>query len=87
MPRSAHSRVACPRTENTFLQYALHGTAWYYDAEGMLVIKARLPAEAGQMFIQAIQAAPEDVSEPNVSAETPTVKFRPDPPARKAAGA
>jgi hypothetical protein len=130
----ALTRVACPKTEHTLLQYALHGTAahverivrdfrrckeaeelgreaqqqasrelkWYYDADGMLVIKARLPAEAGQIFIKAIQAASEDVSEPrvsspNVSPETPTdvsgtnvsaessnVKFRLDPPARKA---
>jgi hypothetical protein len=29
---------------------------WYYDADGLLVIKARLPAEAGQMFIKAIEA-------------------------------
>jgi hypothetical protein len=112
----ALTRVACPKTEHTFLQYALHGTAahverivrdfrrckeaeelsreaqqqanrelkWYYDHEGMLVIKARLPPEAGQMFIKALQAASEEVSEPNVSAETPNVKLRPDPPARKA---
>jgi hypothetical protein len=125
----ALTRVACSKTENTLLQYALHGTAehverivrdyrrckeaeelsreaqqqanrqlkWYYDADGMLVIKARLPAEFGQLFIKAIQAASEDVSEPkhstetpinvsgsNVSAETPSVKFHPDPPARKA---
>src|SRR5688572_17412208 len=98
----ALTRVACPKTENTLLQYALHGTAahverivrdyrrckeaeelsreaqqqanrrlkWYYDADGMLVIKARLPAEAGQMFIKAIQAASDDVSEPKFSAET-----------------
>jgi hypothetical protein len=112
----ALTRVACPKTEHTLLQYALHGTAvhverivrdfrrckeaeelsreaqqqasrqltYYYDEEGMLVIKARLPAEAGQLFIKAIQAASEDVSEPRISAETPSVKFRPDPPARKA---
>jgi hypothetical protein len=127
----ALTRVACPKTENTLLQYALHGTAahverivrgfrrckeaeelgreaqqqanrhlkWYYDSEGMLVIKARLPAEAGQIFVKALQAASEDVSEPkvsepnisartpidvSVSAETPNVKFRLDPPTRKA---
>ncbi len=112
----ALTRVACPKTENTLLQYALHGTAehverivrdfrrckeaeelsreaqqqgnrqlkWHYDVDGMLVIKARLPAEAGQMFIKAIQAASEEVYEPEISAETPNVKFRPDPPARKA---
>jgi hypothetical protein len=46
----------------------------------MLNIKARLPAEAGQMLITAIQAACEEISEPEVSAETPNVKFRLHPP-------
>lgn len=36
------------------------------------------------MFIKAIQAAGEEISEPEVSAETPNVKFRLDPPTRKA---
>ena len=80
----ALTRVACPSTESTLLQYAIHGTAehverivrdfrrckeieelgreaqqqasrqvsWFYDSEGMLNIKARLPAEAGQIFIK-----------------------------------
>ena len=34
--------------------------------------------------IKVIQAASDDVSEPKTSAETPNVKFRSDPPARKA---
>jgi hypothetical protein len=120
----ALTRVACPKTESTLLQYALHGTAahverivrdfrrckeaeelgreaqqqasrelkWYYDADGMLVIKARLPAEAGQIFIKAIEAAKDEISEPHVSAETsaeisaetPNVKLRPASPTRKA---
>ena len=66
-------------------QQASRQLKWYYDADGMLVIKARLPAEAGQMFIKAIQAAMRArFPRPEVSAETPNVKFRPDPPARKA---
>jgi hypothetical protein len=100
----AVTRVACPKTEDTFLQYALHGTAahverivrdyrrckeaeelgreaqqqanrelkWFYDHDGMLVIKARLPAEAGQMFIKAIEAASDEVSEPRIAAESAT---------------
>src|SRR5687767_12282290 len=88
----ALTRVACPNTENTLLEYALHGTAahverivrdfrrykeaeelsrdarqqanrkltWFHDVDGMLVIKARLPPEAGQMFIKAIEAARRD---------------------------
>lgn len=65
-------------------QQASRKVSWFYDAEGMLNIKARLPAEAGQMFIKAINAACEEISEPEISAETPNVKFRLDPPTRKA---
>ncbi|HEY0681661.1 MAG TPA: DUF222 domain-containing protein [Steroidobacter sp.] len=111
----ALTRVACPNTEQTLLDYALHGTAthverivrdfrrckeaeelgrdaqqqadrkltWFHDADGMLVIKARLPAEAGQMFIKAIEAACEEIPPPEVSAETPNVKLMPHPSARK----
>ena len=53
----------------------------------MLVIKARLPAEAEQMFIKAIEAAFEEMPGPetpvDVSAETPNVKWRIDRSARK----
>jgi hypothetical protein len=65
-------------------QQASRQVNWFYDSGGMLNIKARLPAEAGQMFIKAIQAACEEISSPEVSAETPNVKFRFDPAARKA---
>ena len=65
-------------------QQATRSVGWFYDAEGMLNIKARLPAEAGQMFIKAIQAACEEISEPDVSTETSNVKFRLDPSTRKA---
>jgi len=83
----ALTRVACPKTEHTFLQYALvrHGGACrenrarqpplqgsrgvisrspaaiepaahcYCDHDGILVIKGRLPAAAGQMFIKTIE--------------------------------
>lgn len=113
----ALTRVACPKTEATLLEYALHGTAaiverivrdfrrckeaeelgreaqqqidrkltWFHDDDGMLVIKARLPAEAGQMFIKAIEAASEELPPPDVSAETQTPKdeWRFDRSARK----
>ncbi|HEY0686621.1 MAG TPA: DUF222 domain-containing protein [Steroidobacter sp.] len=50
---------------------------WFHDQDGMLVIKARLPAEAGQMFLKAIEAACEEIpTEDDVSAETPTVKWQ-----------
>jgi len=112
----ALTRVACPNTENTLLDYAIHGTAahverivrdfrhckeaeelsrdaqqqanrkltWFHDSEGMLVIKARLPPEAGQMFIKAIEAAQEELPKADVSAETSNVKLRSEPTARKA---
>ena len=56
-------------------QHASRQLKWFYDSEGMLVIKARLPAEAGQMFIKAIEAATHEVEATNVSAETPSVIF------------
>jgi hypothetical protein len=65
-------------------QQASRKVSWFYDSEGMLNIKARLPAEAGQMFIKAMDAACEEISAPEVSAETSNVKFRLDPPTRKA---
>lgn len=113
----ALTRVACERTENTLLEYALTSTAahverivrdfrrckeaeelgreaqqqvdrklsWFHDEGGMLVIKARLPAEAGQLFIKAIEAACEEVTPSDVSAETqaPNVEWRIDHSARK----
>src|SRR5262249_26867589 len=113
----ALTRVACESTEETLLQYALHGTAadverivrdyrrckeveelgreaqqqidrkltWLHDASGMLVIKVQMPAEAGQIFIKAIEAACEEIPAPNVSAETstPNVGWRIDRSARK----
>ena len=115
----ALTRVACEKTEDTLLQYALHGTAahverivrdfrrckeaeelgreaqqqidrkltWFHDEDGMLVVKARLPAEAGQMFIKAIEAACEEIpaaeTPADVSAEAPNVKWRIHPSARK----
>lgn len=54
----------------------------------MLVVKARMPAEAGQMFIKAIEAACEEIPATEempaeISAETPNVKSRIDQSARK----
>ncbi|WP_116811528.1 HNH endonuclease signature motif containing protein [Steroidobacter cummioxidans] len=111
----ALTRVACPNTESTLLNYAIHGTAahverivrdfrrckeaeelsrdaqqhanrklnWFHDEEGMLVIKARLPPEAGQLFIKAMEAAQEKIPAAEISAETSKAKLRPEPSARK----
>ncbi|WP_414717553.1 DUF222 domain-containing protein [Steroidobacter sp.] len=50
----------------------------------MLVIKARLPAEAGQLFIKAIEAAcEENPMAEDVSAETSSVKWRAHPSAHR----
>lgn len=57
---------------------------WFHDEGGMLVIKARLPAEAGQMFIKAIEAACDEIPmKDDVSAETPNVKRRVHPSAQR----
>src|SRR5690606_32590677 len=55
-------------------QQADRKLTWFYDHDGMLVIKARLPAEVGQMFIKALHAAGEELPAENVSAVTSTVK-------------
>ncbi|MGH8220741.1 MAG: DUF222 domain-containing protein [Steroidobacteraceae bacterium] len=97
----ALTRVACPNTEEYFLDIALHGTAshverlvreyrrakeaeelsrearqqatrgvrYFYDEDGSLVVKGRLPAEVGALFVKALDAAMKDTW-PDVSAET-----------------
>jgi hypothetical protein len=94
----ALTRVACPNTEDYFLDIALHGTAnhietlvrqyrrardaeelsrearqqatrelrYFYDDDGSLIVKARLPAEAGALFIRALDAVLN--SRPNAAA-------------------
>jgi hypothetical protein len=64
-------------------QQANRKLTWFHDGDGMLVIKARLPPEAGQMFIKAIEAASEEIPVAEISAETPNVKFVPQQSARK----
>jgi hypothetical protein len=63
-------------------------TEWYQnlhaDRQSLDELGHQIVELAGQIFIKAIEAASDDVSEPNVSAESATVKFRLDPPARKA---
>jgi hypothetical protein len=63
--------------------------AWFHDSDGMFVIKARVPAEAGQMFIKAVESACEVIPATeeipaDVSAETPNVRWRIDHSARRA---
>jgi hypothetical protein len=49
--------------------------SYLWDDDGSLVIKARLPAEAGALVMKALEAAMEEV--PYVSAETPTERVFP----------
>jgi hypothetical protein len=43
---------------------------WFHNDDGSLVIRARLTAEAGALFIKALQAAEDSVPAKSVSAET-----------------
>lgn len=51
-------------------QQATRSLHWHTDHDGSLVIKVRLPAETGAVFIKAIEGAREALPRPDVSAET-----------------
>jgi phage gp46-like protein len=52
-------------------QQANRSLSWFHDEDGSLVIKARMPAETGAMFLRALEAAMEALpSQENVSAAT-----------------
>ncbi len=51
-------------------QQASRSLSWFHDEDGSLVIKARLPAEAGAVFLKALEAAQASLPPPDVSAET-----------------
>jgi hypothetical protein len=51
-------------------QQANRALSWFHDEDGSLVIKARLPAEAGEVFLKALEAAEAALPPPDVSAET-----------------
>ncbi len=64
-------------------QFADRELRWYYDLDGMLVIRGRLTPEDGAMFVKAIEVAFAQLQQPvedsdqeddsqNVSAETPS---------------
>jgi len=68
-------------------QHAGRGLSYFHDDDGSLVIKARLPAEAGAQVLKALEVAIADVSlaghcqSPlNVSAETSATEVAEDPP-------
>ncbi len=51
-------------------QQANRSLSWFHDEDGSLVIKARLPAEAGAVFLKALETAENAMPPPDVSAET-----------------
>jgi hypothetical protein len=55
--------------------------SYFYDQDGSLVLKARLPAETGALVLKALDAAVKDVS---AETSAPEEKERPTPGARRA---
>ena len=51
-------------------QQASRELTWFHDDDGSLVIRARLPAEVGAVFLKALAAAEDTFPIPDVSAET-----------------
>jgi hypothetical protein len=51
-------------------QQANRSLSWFHDEDGSLMIKARLPAEAGAVFLKALEAAGNALPPPDVSAAT-----------------
>ena len=60
--------------------------SYNYDEDGSLVLKARLPAEAGALVVKALNLALAPISPPNVSAEISAETFEKKPtfPMRRA---
>jgi hypothetical protein len=61
-------------------QQATRGVSYFYDADGSLVLKARLPAEIGALVIKALDSAlkdlaVKDLAVKDVSAETPAQRL------------
>jgi hypothetical protein len=52
-------------------QQATRSVTYFYDEDGSLVLKGRLPAEIGALVIKALDAAVNDSAVKSVSAETP----------------
>ncbi len=51
-------------------QFAGRALTWFHDDDGSLVIRARMTAEAGAVFLKALGAAEDSFPPKNVSAET-----------------
>lgn len=61
-------------------QQAHRSLSWFHDEDGSLVIKARLPAEAGAVFLKALEAAtneiPPDVADVSAATSLKPVQSR-----------
>jgi hypothetical protein len=57
-------------------QQATRQVSYFYDSDGSLVLKARLPAEIGTLVLKALDAAVNDPAVRDVSAETSTPQPR-----------
>jgi hypothetical protein len=55
-------------------QQATRKVSYFYDADGSLILKARLPAELGALLVKALDVALKDSAAKDVSAETGAAK-------------
>ncbi len=56
------------------LQQKSRGLRYFHDDDGSLVLKGRLPAEVGALLLKALDAAVQEMTSSDVSAETSEVK-------------
>jgi len=61
-------------------QHAGRSLHYHFDDDGSLIVKARLPAEAGALLIKALEAGIEATSAPRVAAATSCTDECGDPP-------
>jgi len=53
------------------MQQANRGVSWFYDDDGSLVLRARLPAETGALLVKALEVATEDNYPAHAGADVP----------------
>lgn len=68
------------------VRYARRSVQWFYDEDGMLVIRARLPAEDGKVVVEALEGVAASIAEeasgereepaPDASGELAPTRFR-----------
>ncbi len=67
------------------MQQANRGASWFYDDDGSLVLRARLPAETGALLVKALELATEDDRPLGVS-DVPAATFAGEPALPELAG-